>query len=251
METEPQIHYSGMETAIYMRDVNILNNTFRMENISLNIRKGFVTAIIGENNSGKTTLMETMAGIHGITKGEIIIEGYDLIKQPEKAKENTGFIFHKCPFDERLSASDCMKMFGNFYKTFDKGNFLNLCNEMKIDTQRMIRYMSKGQAVKLQLAFALAHDAKILLFDDAMEGLDPVFRIEVKRRLSDLMIDGNHTVVISTKLPEDLEGIADFVITLKSNDYGNTGKVEWETDMESIYEKGGIKEYFKRIEGKK
>lgn len=233
---------SDTQAAISIKGVNIINNTFRMEDISLNIRKGFVTAIIGENNSGKTTLIEAMAGIHGITKGQILIEGYDLIRQPEKAKENIGFIFHKCPFGERLSAMNCMEMFGRFYKDFNREKFIGLCREMNVDTFKMIKKMSKGQAVKLQLAFALAHDARVLLFDDAMEGLDPVFRIEVKKRLSDIMADGQHTVVISTKLPEDLEGIADYIVTLKN------GRVECETDIESLREKGGIKEYFKSVE---
>lgn len=227
--------------AIFIDDVSIINNTFRMKDISLNIRKGFVTAVIGKNSSGKTTLMETMAGIHGITKGEIHIEGYDLIKQPEKAKEIIGFIFHKCPFGEQLSAMDCMKMYGRFYKDFNKERFISLCMEMNVDTNKIIRKMSKGQAVKLQLAFALAHDARIMLFDDAMEGLDPVFRIEVKKILSNIMADGEHTVVISTKLPEDLEGIADYVVTL------NDSMVECETDIEELREKGGIKEYFKNM----
>lgn len=232
------------ESAITMYDVNIINNAFRMEDISLNVRKGFVTAVIGENNSGKTTLLEAMAGMHGITKGEIRIEGYDLIKQPERAKENIGFIFHKCPFGERLSAMDCMKMFGRFYRDFDKDKFISLCEEMKVDTNKIIKKMSKGQAVKLQLAFALAHDSKVMLFDDAMEGLDPVFRIQVKKMLSDIMSDGHHTVVISTKLPEDLEGIADYIVTLKN------GRVESETDIETLRENGGIKEYFKKMEEK-
>lgn len=241
MTINPQEFIYEPETAISLHDVNIINNTFHMKDISTNIRKGFVTAVIGENGSGKTTFMEAMAGIHGITKGEIHIERYDLMKQPEKAKESIGFIFHKCPFGEQLSAMDCMKMFGRFYKDFYKEKFIGLCKEMKVDTNKSIRKMSKGQAVKLQLAFALAHDARILLFDDAMEGLDPVFRIEVKKRLSDIMTDGKHTVVISTKLPEDLEGIADFVITLRN------GRIECETDIEALREKGGIKEYFKNI----
>ncbi len=83
-----------------------------------------------------------------------------------------------------------------------------------------------------------------MLFDDAMEGLDPVFRIEVKRRLSDIMADGEHTVVMSTKLPEDLEGIADYIVTLRN------GRVDCETDIEKLMEEGGIREYFKRMEEK-
>lgn len=232
------------EAAISMNNVSIINNTFYMKDISLNIRKGFVTAVIGENGSGKTTFMESMAGMHGVTKGEIHIEGYDLIRQPEAAKENIGFIFHKCPFGEQLSSIDCMKMYGRFYRDFNREKFISMCEEMNVDVNKTIKKMSKGQAVKLQLAFALAHDAKILLFDDAMEGLDPVFRIEVKRRLADIMADGEHTVVISTKLSEDLEGIADFVVTLRN------GRVDCETDIEKLMEEGGLRAYFKRMEKK-
>lgn len=234
-------------SAISINNVNIINNTFRMDNLSLNIKQGYVTAIIGENNSGKTTLMETMAGVHGITKGEILIDGFDIIKQPKEAKEKIGFIFHSCPFGERLSAVDCMKMFGRFYKRFSEEKFTILCREMNVDIHKRIKNLSKGQAVKLQFAFALAHDAEILLFDDAMEGLDPVFRIEVKKRLSELMADGRHTVVISTKLPEDLESIADYIVVLKNGGLENGGIVN-ETDIEALREKGGIKEYFKSIE---
>ena len=232
------------DTAISIHDADIINNTFHMKDISLNIRKGFVTAVTGRNSSGKTTLIEAMAGMHGITKGEIHIEGYSLTEQPNKAKENIGFIFHKCPFGEQFSAKDCMNMYGRFYKGFNKEKFTDLCREMNVEMLKAIRKMSKGQAVKLQLAFALAHNSRILLFDDAMEGLDPVFRIEVKKMLSDIMTDGQHTVVISTKLPEDLEGIADYVVTLRD------GRVESEKDIEELMEQGGIKEYFKGMEEK-
>ncbi len=233
-----------MENAVKIDNINIVNDTFRMENISLDIKKGFITAITGGNGSGKTTLMGAVAGLNGITGGSIMIGSYDLHMQPVKAKNLIGFIFHKCPFKDNISPGDCMKMFGRFYDNFDEKKFVELCEEFNVGIDTKIRDMSKGQAVKLQFAFAMSHDAKVYLFDDATEGLDPVFRRTVKKILKDIVADGEHTVIMATKIPEDMENIVDYVVKLEQ------GKIVDIKDIEEINDKykGGVSEYLKKGE---
>ena len=227
--------------AVNINDANIINGDFRMEHINLNIKKGFITAVVGGNGSGKTTLIKAIAGIFGITRGEIYIEGFNLYTQPVEAKNMIGFIFHDNPFNKNSTPRDCAEMFGSMYGEFDNKKFYNLCSEFGVERNVKISKMSKGQVVKLQLAFAMAHDGKILLFDDAMEGLDPVFRRKLKKILRDITADGNHTVVMATKIPEDIENIGDYVVRLKD------GKISETADIEQINEMyGGIMEYMKK-----
>lgn len=229
------------EIAVELKDVKVVNGMFKMENVNLTIKKGFITAITGANGSGKTTLIETIAGVNAVIGGSIKINGCDLYMEPVKAKNMMGFIFHECPFNEILTAKNIMDRYGCFYEHFDKNVYKELCSEFELDMKSRIKNMSKGQAVKLQLAFALAHDSKIMLFDDATEGLDPVFRRALKKRLMDIVSDGEHTVIMATKIPEDLENIVDYVVALSN------GTVTSVSDIEQINEqyKGGIREYLK------
>lgn len=229
------------QIAVQLKDLKVVNDKFTMENVNLSIKKGFITAITGPNGSGKTTLIETIAGVKAVLGGIVSINGYDLYKEPVKAKNMIGFVFHKCPFNDTLTPENIMKRYGHFYEFFDKNLYKKLCGEFELNMKTMIRNMSKGQAVKLQLAFALAHDSKIMLFDDATEGLDPVFRRSLKKRLMDIVSDGEHTVIMATKIPEDLENIVDYIVTLSN------GTVALVSDIEQINEqyKGGIHEYLK------
>lgn len=231
-----------MAEAVRFEDVSIINNTFRMEHINLDIRKGYITAVTGGNGAGKTTLIGAIAGINGISGGSISIDGTDLYKNPVEAKNRLGFVFHKCPFRSSISPKNCMEMFGAFYQEFDREYFKELCVEFGLDMETEIAHMSKGQSIKLQLAFAMAHDAKVILLDDAAEGLDPVFRRQLKGRLRDIVADGEHTVVIATKIPEDIENIADYVVCLRD------GRLVEQLDIEQINEScsGGILEYMRK-----
>lgn len=200
--------------AVILEETTILNGDFRMKHLNYQFRKGYVTAVLGGNGSGKSTLLQAVAGMHSVGKGKIIIGGHDLCEEPERAKEQIGFVFYKCPFKENLTPELCGKIFGAFYEQFDRQKFQTLCGEMDVEYKRKIAHFSKGQKIKLQLAFAVAHDAKIYLLDDALEGLDPVFRREVKRMLADILADGEHTVIMATKNQEDMENFVDFTIEL-------------------------------------
>lgn len=230
------------EYAVRLKDVTFFNKSFTMSHLTLDIKKGYITVITGENGSGKTALTEAIAGAAHITEGEVLIENYNLHTQFVQAKNQIGFIFRNCPFDKHLTPFDCMNMYGGFYQEFDNQSFQKNCQEFQINLKEKIIHMSKGQAIKLQLAFALAHDAKILILDDATEGLDPVFRKSLKKKLSELVSDGNHTVIMASKLPEDFDRIADYIVTLKD------GKIQEIMDAEEIREKcpQGIAEYLKK-----
>lgn len=235
------------ENAIEISDVNILNRGFKMEKLNLNIKKGFITVITGGVGSGKTTLVEAIAGINEITRGDIIINGHSLLFNPFEAKNELGFIFHDWPFPMTASVENCGRLFGEMYKDFDMGRYKSICKEFGIGMNLLYRQMSKGQAIKVQLAFALAHDAKVLLFDDATEGLDPVFRMELRGRLSNYVSDGEHTVLMSTKIYEDMDKNIDYFVALRY------GSVICQMDMEEIKEKypDGVKGFLKEYGNKK
>lgn len=202
------------EYAVAFENTTIMNGDFRMENVDYKFEKGYVTAVVGGNGSGKSTLLQAMAGMHSVGRGRILVGGYHLHEEPEKAKNQIGFVFHKCPFKENLTPELCGKIFGPFYETFDFVKFRKMCENMNVEYTKQILYFSKGQKVKLQLAFAVAHEAKIYLLDDALEGLDPVFRRETKKLLAGILADGEHTVIMATKNQEDMEKFVDFTIDL-------------------------------------
>lgn len=111
------------EYAVRLKDITFFNKSFGMEHITLDIKKGYITVITGENNSGKTTLMEALSGMAHITEGEVFIEEYNLHTHPVQAKNQIGFIFRNCPFGKSLTPADCMNMYGRFYQKFNNQIF--------------------------------------------------------------------------------------------------------------------------------
>ncbi len=204
------------EYAVVFDNATLINGDFQKSNLNYKIKKGYVTAVVGSNGCGKSTLLQGIAGMHSLGGGRILVGGYDLCENPVEAKNQIGVVFYKCPFKNNLTPQICGKMYGPFYENFKQEKFRQLCDALNVEFEKQIYYFSKGQKIKLQLAFAMAHNARIYLLDDAMEGLDPVFRREMKKLLADILAAGEHTVIMATKNKEDMKKFVDYTIEMEA-----------------------------------
>jgi ABC-2 type transport system ATP-binding protein len=204
--------------------------TFELSNINFKLEPGYIMGLIGPNGAGKSTLVQTILGLYKPTEGSVRVFGLDLLEHEREAKAQIGFALDENPFDRSLSAKDNAGMYGRYYPNWDQKTFGKYCRLFELDTKKPLMKLSKGNQMKFQLAFALSHDARLLVFDEPTSGLDPVFRREFIEIMCDLISEGDRSILFSTHLTEELDKIADYITFI------NNGKQQFSSSKEELME---------------
>lgn len=201
---------------------------FKLENISFELKEGFIMGLVGPNGSGKTTLIKMLLGLIKADSGEIKIFDKDIFEDEVYIKDNIGFVYDNLNFYSHLKVKDFKRIVSNFYSKFNSDIFDSYIDRFRISDKTVLGNLSKGEAIKVMIANALSHDAKLLILDETTAGLDPIIRKEILRLLQETIEDGNRSVIISTHITSDLDGIADYITFI------NKGKLVLSEDMEYI-----------------
>lgn len=193
-------------------------NNFELKNISFHLEEGFIMGLVGPNGSGKTTLIKLIMNLLQADEGNIYFQGKDILENPREFKESIGFVYDNLYFYEHLKVKDFKSTVSYFYSKFDSDKFDNYLLKFKINKNTKIKNLSKGQNIKLMLANALSHDAKLLILDEPTSGLDPIFRKEMIEMLQEELINGDKSVIISTHITQDLSQAADYITFINNGE---------------------------------
>ena len=185
--------------------------TIAVNDLSLNVASGEIYGFIGPNGAGKTTTIRLMGGIIAPTSGSVIIDGYDMAKNPVGAKQIIGFVPDRPFLYEKLTGREFLKFSSDLYSVnstiFEQKSESLLKQFVLWDwADEIIEAYSHGMKQRLIIAAALLHDPKVLIIDEPMVGLDPTGVRMVKDILRQLAAD-NVTIFISThtlSIAEDL-----------------------------------------------
>ena len=126
-------------------------------------------------------------------------------------KESIGYIGDEFYFPDNFKIRHIRSVLQNFYESFSTEKFDELTARWKLDGKLEVKDFSQGMKVKLMFASVLARDTKLLVLDEATNGLDPVVRAEVLKILQEYIADGERSVIFSTHILSDLEQIADYI----------------------------------------
>ena len=143
--------------------------------------------------------------------GTITVLGRDNRDNYEITKEDIGVVLDEVGFPESLTAKQIGKVMQNIYKNWKTPVFEQYLTKLKLPKDKKFKEFSKGMKMKLAIAVALSHNAKLLILDEATSGLDPVVRDEVLDVFSEFTRDENHAVLISSHIVSDLEKICDYI----------------------------------------
>lgn len=186
---------------------------FGVEDISFQIKKGYIYGLVGMNGCGKTTLMNTLVrGDYG--RGRVLFDGYDMAENRLKARDNIGIITQPALLLENKSAYENGKIFGELYTDWNEEAYLKKLEEFEVDKDVELKKLSRGNVMRVLAAFAWGHRAKLLIADEPTAGFDPLFRKDFLRFLQEYVEDGEHSVIMSTHLTEDLDKIADYLMIM-------------------------------------
>lgn len=199
--------------------------SFSLKNITFNLPAGYICGLIGENGSGKTTLINILSGLYSYD-GEVRISGRDYCNHEYDIKQDIGVVVHGDIFEAKESLISNANYFGRFYKKYSKNLLENYLERFNLNDKKKYKELSKGEKLKFALAFALAHEPRLLLLDEPGANFDIEFRKEFNSLLREFIIDGTRSVILSTHIISDVETFADYILLLKNGEQVLFGDVE-------------------------
>ena len=184
---------------------------FTLDKLSFNVPKGSIMGFIGQNGAGKSTTINTILNIVKADEGSIKVMGLDHIKDENEIKRNIAAVFDELPFNEQLNANDIDFIFQDLFEDWDSETYFGYLDRFALPRKKKFGQFSKGMKMKLQIASALSHGAKLLIMDEATTGLDPVVRNEILDIFLEYLQDEDNSILMSSHITSDLEKIADSV----------------------------------------
>lgn len=193
-----------------------------VDNISFTINEGEIIGLLGPNGAGKSTTMNMITGYIEQTNGDIIIDGYNMLKKPKKAKKEIGYMPEGVPLYTDLTVTEFVNYMAeikNVNKKERKEKVKNIIEKtgLKEVEKKLIKNLSRGYKQRVSMAGALVGDPKILILDEPTVGLDPKQITEIRSLIKEL--GKTHTVILSSHILSEVSQICNKVIII------NKGKI--------------------------
>lgn len=225
------------------KDFDSKKIVFEMKDVSFEMPGGYILGVIGRNGCGKTTLLRTLMGLYRMndSESEISIDGISIMKDVKSYKGSIAYVLNECPFND--SPVRICELYGRYYKNFSREKYYSLLSKYNIGRDKFkhsVIFLSAGEKIKVQLAFAQSFDAKLYIFDEPTGNLDPEFRDEFYSIVREIAGSGDKTVIYATHLLEELDGFADYILWMQRKE--NTGAVKYFGTADDLKEKYRIAE---------
>ncbi len=199
------------ENVIEVNGITKKYDGFLLDNVSFNVAKGSIMGFIGQNGSGKSTTINAILNIIRTDSGNIKVFGMDNRKHETEIKKHISAVFDELPFHDELNADALNKIFRDIYFEWNSEIFRSYLDRFQLPRKKKFGQFSKGMKMKLQIAAALSHNAKLLILDEATTGLDPVVRNEILDIFLEFLQDEENSVFMSSHITTDIEKVADSV----------------------------------------
>jgi ABC-2 type transport system ATP-binding protein len=220
---EPIVRISGLShrysTSWAIRDINI------------EIPRSGIVGLLGSNGAGKSTTMNILCGVLSQTAGEVIINGIDLSKEPEKAKQEIGFLPQTPPLYMDLTVDEYLRHCG-ILRSIDHKQLKSAMDEVKERcglthiNKRLIKNLSGGYKQRVGIAQAIIHHPKLVVFDEPTNGLDPNQIIEVRGLIKDIAAE--RAVILSTHVLTEVQYLCKQIVMIES------GRIVFSDTMEAF-----------------
>lgn len=216
-----------------------VSDRFSLRDVTLAVEPGQIVGFVGANGAGKTTTIRAVLGLIKLDAGEVRLFGQrcgaDAPDETQRClRARVGLVLDTCPFPSTLKVGQIEALVGPAYPTWDRKTFAGFIDRFGLDPKTKVKDLSRGMGMRLQLACALSHNAKLLILDEATAGLDPMAREELLDELLAFVSDGQRSVLLSSHITSDLERAADRVICI------DNGSIVFYLPREDITDRAGI-----------
>lgn len=203
---------------------------FRLREMSFSLPAGYLMGLVGENGAGKTTCLKYIMQEKRQYSGTIYIDGEEHYAKNAAFRNRVGFVSEDQAFLEDRTANQNVELFACFYDQFDRGLFSEAMKEMGVPANRTYRKMSRGERMKFQMAFAMAHHPVLYLLDEVTAGMDPVFRLDFFGILHRVIESGEASVLMTSHIESELKKQMDYIGILERGQltyFGENGEQLW------------------------
>ncbi len=188
-----------------------------VDHLSFVVEKGQIYGFLGPNGAGKSTTMNIMTGYLGATEGEVLVNGHDMLKEPEEAKRLIGYLPEIPPLYTDMTVREYLAFAAELKKVKRAeipGQVEQVMEMVKLgDVQhRLIRNLSKGYKQRVGLAQAVLGFPEIIILDEPTVGLDPKQIIEIRQLIRELA--KKHTVILSSHILAEVREVCDHVMII-------------------------------------
>lgn len=199
---------------------------FRLENISFELPRGYICGLVGQNGAGKTTLLHLLLGLYRVDEGQLTISGMSYDHAEQSIHDMTGTVLVEELFEPFYSIKSNADHFGKYFSQYRQDRMAAYLERFGLDEYKKFGKLSKGEKLKCQFAFALAHDPQLLLLDEPTGNFDPDFREQFFQIMKEFIADGTKSVILATHLTDDLDRLTDYLIYLEEGRQVFAGDIE-------------------------
>lgn len=204
---------------------------FTLGPVDLAVPEGTILGLIGENGAGKSTTIKLMLGLLRTDGGSITILGQDAKKLD---KNEIGVVLDEPGFPTLLNAREIRSFLKDIYRHWDDAAWQDYMRRFELPQEKKFSDFSKGMKMKLAIAAAMSHHARLLILDEPTSGLDPVVRDEVVTILSEFTREPEHSILLSSHIVSDLEKLCDYIAFL------HKGQLLLNEEKDALYEEYGL-----------
>ena len=183
---------------------------------SMKLEPGCITGLIGRNGAGKSTAFKLILGLIRADGGSITIDDVNAADLDSETKRKMGVVLAEAGFSGYLKIKDVAKILKVAYPAFKEDDFMSQCEKQGLPKDKQIKEFSTGMKAKLKILAAMSHDAEVLILDEPTSGLDVIAREEILDMLRDYMKKEENSILISSHIATDLEGLCDDVYMIES-----------------------------------
>ena len=218
-----------------------------VDHLNFTVESGKIYGFLGPNGAGKSTTMNIMTGYLGATEGQVLIDGHDILKEPEEAKKNIGYLPEIPPLYMEMTVREYLE-FAAELKGIKKDKRESQIEEvirlakLRDVENRLIQNLSKGYKQRVGLAQAVLGFPEIIILDEPTVGLDPKQIIEIRDLIKSLK--KKHTVILSSHILSEVSAVCDYVLIIShgklvaSDTPDNLGKLAQGSNNLSLLVKG-------------
>ncbi len=201
-----------------------------VDNISFQVGEGEILGFLGPNGAGKSTTMNILTGYLSATDGTVVINGHDILDEPNEAKANIGYLPEQPPLYPDMTVREYLDFMYDLKKCAlpRQRHITEICKVMKIEHVygRLIKNLSKGYKQRVGMAQALIGNPPVLILDEPTVGLDPNQIIEIRSLIKTL--GKHHTVILSSHILPEIEAVCDRIVVI------NNGKIVADDTAEAL-----------------
>ena len=201
--------------ALEVKNITKSFGAFTLRDVTFTLPMGSALGLIGENGAGKSTTISLLLNLLERDGGEVKVLGTDNTSAVFTAtREDIGTVFDESCFPDGITAGQVDKIERCIFKNWDSRAYFAHLDAYDLPRDQMFKSFSRGMKMKLSLAVALSHGAKLLLLDEATGGLDPLARDELIEELEEFIADGQHAILLSSHIVSDIEKLCDRIVYL-------------------------------------